>query len=374
MGTGVQPGDAPPNPNSKGSNLTDQPNAPAGRNWLFQAFVTIRGFFKRQSRLDRALALAALVIAIVTLGLDWDLHRVAGRIHSNTDSIQHDTTTLQDSTADVQKSISEFKDYAQTGFVDTFPGDIPKIIDAIRGTCTSLDIMTDTPGYGIYSSPNFFRKYQESVNDLANGDYVETKCGPNDRPKGNHPTVNILVFSPRERNRMNTEEQFISDSFVERLRTASEKEKFKQFYQLQHRVVEQFRDHHADSFLDNPDSFIKELLKKDAKAYCDFLQILNNAETQAEEHLDPGINVKYASHHYNLYLWIQDGKNVVFGFQYRPHPSPGIKSTVTATTVAFRTNAQEMVKMFKAIFDQEWSSATPTGAEPIEPATDCSKY
>jgi hypothetical protein len=87
------------------------------------------------TRLRRWLDIATLTLATLGIGFAiwqfWDSRQ-----------LRRDTQTILN--------------YATTRYVAEFPDNVPEITKLVSGTCGSLKILVDVPGYGMYSSPDNF--------------------------------------------------------------------------------------------------------------------------------------------------------------------------------------------------------------------------
>jgi uncharacterized protein (TIGR02246 family) len=281
------------------------------------------------------LGFLALLFAIPTLVIDINLHHVA---------------------TDIRHSTNEFVQATTTRYVAQFPDDVGEIINIVNATCANIDIMTDTPGYAVYSKAKAFDRYRSALHGLLTRENAPTHCpGAKDKPQ-----VRLLIFPSSDRNQMNREEQFPKDGFLKALETKDEQAKFIAFCEQNMTLIRGYS---------SPQEFLNQVLHHGK--YEDFLRVVSLAEDRAEEDFASMLNVKvrHATNHYTLYAWIRDGAKAVFSFQYRPDPTK--QPSFTTSEVAFRTEDHTLLSSFEEIFEQEWCRSKESMDHPDK---ECGKY
>jgi len=252
--------------------------------------------------------------------------------------------------------------YATTRYVATFPDNLPEITKLVGGTCGSLKILVDVPGYGMYSNPGNFLDYEDAVRKAARAtidqNFSEHHCLGKSRPTvGGLANVRLLVWNPWDQDTQSIRKQFReisepppADDWRKLLLTKNSEERSKAF---------KFIDENPDIFKgvlkDRNPATIGDFLDKVASQkefYEVFVKGLESAHSEVEKTLHANkVDIRYAKAPViYMRLWIQDSSDSVFSFDHTP-------TSGDETEIAFQSHDPYLLKTFDAMFEQHWTDA-----------------
>jgi hypothetical protein len=199
---------------------------------------------------------------------------------------------------DSQRLLSEMS----TQFANVFPYNLSTIIELMGKASSRVDIMVDIVGYGHYSAPEEFTKYQNKIYDLA---------------KDGVP-VRMLVYG-KNLTATTRDEQFGGKKCFEDIKKSVS---FRRYFKVIRKGYPEPKDYEA---------FIKILDEKE-QAY-------------EEEAIERGANVQSAEEPFRFFLWLIDEAEAVFSFQTHGEHFDEI---------CFRTRDGHLIKTFTRLFSEAW--------------------
>ena len=220
---------------------------------------------------------------------------------------------------------------ASTRITGRFPTNIPGIEEVIGGTCENLVIMADIAGYGTYSAHKESLRYLDAIEDLASNTEEESRrnsvCSGIPGTHSSSETVHIrmILYGPNVL-AQSTRNQFKEEQFPQTIT----KTNYSQF----------FHDHPDFQRTSNYGEFIGDLIKAQ-------LQYVNDLAAH-------GVEIRFADHRYQIYLWMHDRSEVAFSLDYQGDYKGDVEQEIT-----FRSRDQNLIDALQQIFELEWKKATP---------------
>jgi hypothetical protein len=214
------------------------------------------------------------------------------------------------------------KDEMSTRFVNVFPYNLRTIVDMMGNASSSVDIMVDITGYGHYSAPEEFTKYQNKLNELALNSNVRLR---------------MLVYG-QELTAKTRDEQFGGAAKFAKIKSSTQ---FKHYFKEVHRGYCEPTD------------------------YAAFIKILEEKELSYEKEVKGrGAVVGCSEQPFRFYLWLIDEAEAAFSFQtYGEH----------FDEICFRTRDGHLIKTLTRLFTDAWEewkesqSQRPAAAAPVNP-------
>jgi hypothetical protein len=290
-----------------------------------------------------------------------------------------DITTLTLATLGIVFAIWQFVDsrqlrqdtksilnYATTRYVAEFPDNLKEITKLVGGTCGSLKILVDVPGYGMYSSFSDFLDYEDALRKAARAtieeNFAENHCIGKSRPQGGRlANVRLLLWNPLDQDTQSIRKQFReipeappADDWRKNLLVAGSQERTK----LLNFISENpdiFKGMLKDKTPGAAEAFLKKVaLEEDS--YEAFVKGLETAHREVEKNLHASkVEIRYAKMPViYMRLWIQDSSDSVFSFDHTP-------TSGDETEIAFQSHDPYLLKTFDAMFDQHWSEGVCYG-------------
>jgi hypothetical protein len=200
---------------------------------------------------------------------------------------------------DSQRLLSEMS----TQFANVFPYNLSAIVELMGKASSSVDIMVDIVGYGHYSAPEEFTKYQNKLYDLARNDSVR---------------VRMLVYG-KNLTATTRDEQFGGEKCFDDIKKSVS---FRRYFKVIHKGYPEPKDYEA------------------------FIKILDEKEQAYEKDAkDRGATVYSAEEPFRFFLWLIDEAEAVFSFQtYGEH----------FDEICFRTRDGHLIKTFTRLFSEAW--------------------
>ena len=201
---------------------------------------------------------------------------------------------------DSQRLLSEMS----TQFVNVFPYNLSAIVELMEKASSSVDIMVDIVGYGHYSAPEEFTKYQNKLNEFAHNDKIRLR---------------MLVYGKRLTARTR-DEQFGGPNGFAEIRKSMQ---FRRYFRDVHKGYAEPQDYN---------SFIKILDEKE--------------QTYEKEAKGFGASIYTSDEPFRFFLWLIDDAEAAFSFQtYGEH----------FDEVCFRTRDGHLIKTFTRLFRDAWA-------------------
>jgi hypothetical protein len=229
--------------------------------------------YLHQARIETVLAILAIIFA----------------------TVQYiDSRRLKKDVEAVAKSMS-------TRFIGQFPDSMPEIIDVIKRTDSTLDIMADVCAFGHYSQPILFQEYKNKIVELANKKKL---------------TVRMLIYN--------------SD-----IELAIRKNQFPQNKFDQEKSSERYdRFYGANLDLNRGGDWAGFMKMLQAEQDAHF-RSFNNA----------GVEIKQLSENVLVSLWMEDREDLVFSFHNRLDYEK---------EVSFRTRDGNLISVLHTVFERYW--------------------
>jgi hypothetical protein len=224
-------------------------------------------------------------ITVVALALSWYQLKQA---HQTESEIK-----------EISGNIKEVAGSISTQYVDTFPANMPAIIDLIERTNSSLLVVTDAPAYGHFSNPSAFEQYRRRLEALASPD----------------KKVKIRLLSYDDPTIISSAKNQFGQIDIQQVRKMGSYNTYFAFWKNkpQPKTVEDF----YDLIKENNNKFRQELAEYNVEI----------SETQKP---------------LPVFLWMRDEKEAILSF-YNYGQSP--------REVSFRTNDQSLIKILNEIAD-----------------------
>jgi len=274
---------------------------------------------------------ASLILALTAIGYAYKQKQDSSDLLNQSNKVQDNT----------QRLVAGMT----TRYVAPFPPSIETIARMIDETCSQLDVMVDVPGYGHYSSPELFRRYANSLEEVASDTLAERAKSPGCVAKGTdlklvksrvHPRIRLILFSPEDRFASSASQFGDISRDLTNDSDGSDTAKFGHFFEL-----------HRDLIATDPATFLSDV-KRGLKA-ADFRHILLDRHCGIERELrNSGVDIRYSKQQFITRMWIFDGKEAAFSFDHK-----------NVTETAFRTADKDLVKNFNEIFESWWKDAVP---------------
>ncbi len=238
------------------------------------------------------LALGALAVGLWHLR---EIRKVIRETRAQEEEAKTHTAALQKQRDEIKQISGDIKEIAgsiSTRYVDTFPRNLPSIIDLIDRTTSSLCIVTDTPAYGHYSNPSAFEQYRLKLQVLASPD--------------KNITINLLTYDDSKRNFYAKHQFGITE--ITQLR---ERDSYKAYF-----------------------AYWKN--KRQPKTMDDFYKLIHENNDKFRRELGQYDNIKICEtdNQLPIFLWMRDENEAIFSF-YNYGLSP--------REVSFRTNDQKLL-------------------------------
>lgn len=205
-----------------------------------------------------------------------------------------------------------------------FPNNIERInneVLAAKNAQKEIVILTDYPGYGHYSAPDAFEKYEKEIIVLAS------------QRKRYH--VRMLVYSDKEAHVM-VNDQFNRDAFD----TTRSSEKFSAYFKNNPREGGPPTTY---------DEFAEALLKKNREYERQFCAW--------------GVEIEYYDSPANIFFWVNGESNAVLSFNKRD--KEGREETFSTADSKL---ARALTSVFNRMWDEGEKTRCKTGDEPMAPA------
>jgi hypothetical protein len=234
----------------------------------------------------------------------------------------------------ILETAKQTADATTSRFVGRFPANVPQITEVASQTCEALNIMADVPGYGQFSAQKQFRDYLSAVERVASTPLEESShtnsClgkTPVSQLPGGTINVRLLVFDP----------------------------------DLMHkRIANQFRKYEGTGYeaLKNNPLFISYFSvhkrRPQPANLHEFVQVLEQSNVEYVHELkNHGIDIRVSDHPYMLFLWLRDGEDAVFSFDYQR----GAHGEEEEEEIPFRTRDTKLLSALSGIFENEWGRA-----------------
>jgi len=257
---------------------------------------------------------------------------------------QHSKNII-DTSKQLNLATTELANQAANKYVGNFPENIKGIDTVMDQTCRELNIMVDFAAYGGYSakSPNF-EDYAETLRKVARSTWDDNKsvdkCNGISKGRGEPKTkVKLLLFAPSQR-RKALEDQ-IGEDFLDPKKYPGATATFKEFFAKNLYLIPH----------DTPEAYLNKM-SQGKEAYAGFITKLEEANRHEETNFsEKGIEIRFSSEQYLLYLWIHDKKEAAYSFSlHRPSQDLSVETT-------FSTRDPDLLRTFDNLFQDEWSHA-----------------
>ena len=242
--------------------------------------------------------------------------------------------------------IRDLAGHMSTQYVADFAANLTPISVELSKVCGTIDAMVDVAGYGFYSEPKGFKRYNEAMMNAASKGVLqqqleraecadskidlarELKLGQVDELK--HPRVRIILFSPDDR--VVSVHQQLKDVGPPKGMSAREGETFMTFAEENKSLIS-----HSEA-----DQMVKTMATP--KGYHDFRVLLQKGLCYIERDLRSNeVELRYAKDQFITRWWLVDRKRAVFSFDHK---------AITEST--FESSDYQMLKNFNSIFDSWW--------------------
>lgn len=243
---------------------------------------------------NQKLQMAASAITVVALVFALYQARSSQVLRREVKIITESTTRFRE----LSNLIEEITESVSTHYVDVFPQNIDAIVELMDNTKERLLIMTDIAGYGHFSSPSLWRKYNAKIKDL-----LEKKI-----------ELDITIYS-QSKATQSLRNQFGPDTqFEEIAKSSSFATYFKHFPGLtQPKTTEEFL----------------QMRVKAQEDVFDRLQALGAPLSRTESFVP-------------VFMWIRDGREAIFSFHTQG---------IGAREVSFRTQDKRLIDTLNLIAD-----------------------
>jgi hypothetical protein len=252
---------------------------------------------------------------------------------------------------------------ATTRYVAEFPDNIPEITYLVKGTCGSLKILVDVPGYGMYSDPESYIRYEEALSEAARAkiddNFTQNRCAGTSRPHGGTglASVQLLLWNPLDQDTQSIRKQFrdkpdppTADDWRKKLLIKDSREQLKFLT-----FVEENRDSFKNVLKDKTPAAVvafSEKVASDNASYEAFIKGVEAAHAEVETRLHRNkVEIRYAKLPViYMRIWIRDSVDSVFSFDHTP-------TSGDETGIAFQSHDLHLLKTFDAMFEQHWQEA-----------------
>jgi len=210
------------------------------------------------------------------------------------------------------REIKEISGSISTRYVDTFPRNLPSIIDLMDRTTGSLWIVTDTPAYGHFSNPGGFEKYKVKLEGLASPD----------------SKISIRLLTYDDPTRMSHAKQQFCTTDINQLR---ERDSYKTYFAYwRNKPQPETMDNFYNPIHENNDNFRRELAQYN-------------------------IEISETKNPLPVFLWMRDEHEAIFSF-YNYGQSP--------REVSFRTNDQKLLAVLKEMAEVAFKDSSRYEPQP----------